>query len=79
VKKISWEERFDEALSVMVKAWISDERWSHRGKYWQPNNIVVELPPLSSPIPPCGGGRQPGVYPQGRCTGSQLWTSLTVE
>src|SRR6266700_6954749 len=27
------EARFDESLAVMLKAWTSDEPWSHRGKY----------------------------------------------
>ncbi|WP_089942012.1 LLM class flavin-dependent oxidoreductase [Candidatus Entotheonella palauensis] len=46
------EERFDEALSVLVKAWTSDERWSHQGKYWQFDNVVVEPPTAQQPHPP---------------------------
>ncbi|ETW98383.1 MAG: hypothetical protein ETSY1_18960, partial [Candidatus Entotheonella factor] len=46
------EERFDEALSVLVKAWTSDERWSHQGKYWQFDNVVVEPPAAQQPHPP---------------------------
>src|SRR5919201_3631780 len=29
------EVRFDECLEVMLRAWTSDEPWSHRGTYWQ--------------------------------------------
>ena len=45
------DDRFDESLEVMLKAWTSDERWSHRGKYWQLDNVLVEPPPASKPHP----------------------------
>src|SRR5216110_2928427 len=32
--------RFDEALAVIVKAWTSNEKFSHRGHYWQFDEIV---------------------------------------
>src|SRR6187455_2871163 len=34
--------RFDECLGVILKAWTADEPFSHRGKYWQFDKIVVE-------------------------------------
>src|SRR5215216_3866968 len=34
------EARFEESLEVILKAWTSDERWSHRGKYWQLDNVL---------------------------------------
>src|SRR6266516_376435 len=34
--------RFDESLEVMLKAWTSDEPWSHHGKYWQFESVSVE-------------------------------------
>jgi alkanesulfonate monooxygenase SsuD/methylene tetrahydromethanopterin reductase-like flavin-dependent oxidoreductase (luciferase family) len=43
--------RFDESLEVILKAWTSDERWSHRGRYWQFDNVVVEPPPAQRPHP----------------------------
>src|SRR5438874_3319011 len=46
------EARFDESLAVMLKAWASDEPWSHRGKYWQFENVVVEPPTAQKPHPP---------------------------
>jgi alkanesulfonate monooxygenase SsuD/methylene tetrahydromethanopterin reductase-like flavin-dependent oxidoreductase (luciferase family) len=46
------EERFDESLAVLLKAWTSDEPWSHRGKYWQFEDVVVEPPPAQKPHPP---------------------------
>lgn len=46
------EERFDESLAVILKAWTSDEPWSHRGKYWQFENVVVEPPTAQKPHPP---------------------------
>src|SRR5437867_3648318 len=36
------DQRFDECLEVMLKAWTSDRPWSHRGKYFQFDNVVVQ-------------------------------------
>ena len=44
--------RFDESLEVMRKAWTSDVPWSHRGTYWQFENVVVEPPTAQKPHPP---------------------------
>jgi alkanesulfonate monooxygenase SsuD/methylene tetrahydromethanopterin reductase-like flavin-dependent oxidoreductase (luciferase family) len=51
--------RFEEALSVILKAWTSDAPWSHHGKYWQFENVVVEPPTAQKPHPPLwmGAGR----------------------
>src|SRR2546425_4302007 len=46
------EERFDESLAVILKAWTTDEPWSHRGKYWQFEDVVVEPPTAQKPHPP---------------------------
>ena len=46
------EPRFDEVLEVMIKAWTSDTPWSHRGQYWQFDNVVVEPPTVQKPHPP---------------------------
>src|SRR6267142_4157026 len=46
------DERFDESLAVLRKAWTSDQPWSHRGKYWHFENIVVEPPTAQKPHPP---------------------------
>src|SRR5207245_8173001 len=43
--------RFDEALDVIVKAWTAEEPFSHRGRYWQFDNIVVEPPTAQKPHP----------------------------
>jgi alkanesulfonate monooxygenase SsuD/methylene tetrahydromethanopterin reductase-like flavin-dependent oxidoreductase (luciferase family) len=53
------DERFDESLAVLLKAWTSDAPWSHRGKYWQFDNVVVEPPTAQKPHPPLwmGAGR----------------------
>jgi alkanesulfonate monooxygenase SsuD/methylene tetrahydromethanopterin reductase-like flavin-dependent oxidoreductase (luciferase family) len=45
------EARFDEALDVMKKAWISRERFSHSGRYWRFNDVVVEPKPAQTPHP----------------------------
>ena len=44
--------RFDELLDVIVKAWTSKQRFSHRGKYWQFEDIIVEPPTAQKPHPP---------------------------
>src|SRR4051795_5415088 len=46
------EERFEEGLGVILKAWTSDQRFSHHGKYWNFENIVVEPPTRQKPHPP---------------------------
>jgi alkanesulfonate monooxygenase SsuD/methylene tetrahydromethanopterin reductase-like flavin-dependent oxidoreductase (luciferase family) len=43
--------RFDESLEVMRKAWTSDAPWSHRGRYWRFDNVVVEPPTFQKPHP----------------------------
>ncbi|MGH7388020.1 MAG: LLM class flavin-dependent oxidoreductase [Candidatus Rokuibacteriota bacterium] len=53
------DERFDESLEVLLKAWTSDAPWSHRGRHWQFDNVVVEPPTRQKPHPPLwmGAGR----------------------
>src|SRR5438876_2889610 len=46
------EERFQEALAVITKAWLCEQRFSHHGKYWDFENIVVEPPTAQRPHPP---------------------------
>jgi alkanesulfonate monooxygenase SsuD/methylene tetrahydromethanopterin reductase-like flavin-dependent oxidoreductase (luciferase family) len=45
-------DRFDESLEVILKAWTSDEPWSHHGKYWKFDEVVVEPPTHQKPHPP---------------------------
>jgi alkanesulfonate monooxygenase SsuD/methylene tetrahydromethanopterin reductase-like flavin-dependent oxidoreductase (luciferase family) len=44
--------RFSECLDVIIKAWTSNEPFSHRGRYWSFDNIVVEPPTAQRPHPP---------------------------
>ncbi len=55
--------RFDEALSVITQAFVNDTPFSHRGHYWQYDNIVVEPPTAQRPHPPfwMGAGSQRSV------------------
>jgi alkanesulfonate monooxygenase SsuD/methylene tetrahydromethanopterin reductase-like flavin-dependent oxidoreductase (luciferase family) len=46
------DDRFEESLEVLVKAWTLETPWSHRGKYWQFDNVVVEPPTAQKPHPP---------------------------
>src|SRR5215470_15688998 len=44
--------RFEEALEVITRAFTSETPFSHRGKYWQFDDIVVEPPTAQKPHPP---------------------------
>jgi alkanesulfonate monooxygenase SsuD/methylene tetrahydromethanopterin reductase-like flavin-dependent oxidoreductase (luciferase family) len=46
------EARFDETLDVLLKAWTRTERFSHHGRFWHFDNIVVEPPSAQKPHPP---------------------------
>jgi alkanesulfonate monooxygenase SsuD/methylene tetrahydromethanopterin reductase-like flavin-dependent oxidoreductase (luciferase family) len=48
--------RFNECLDVIIKAWTSDKPFSHEGKYWKFDNIVVEPPTAQKPHPPIWTG-----------------------
>jgi alkanesulfonate monooxygenase SsuD/methylene tetrahydromethanopterin reductase-like flavin-dependent oxidoreductase (luciferase family) len=45
-------ERFDEVLEVLVQSWTSTEPFSHEGKYWRFEDIVVGPPVVQRPHPP---------------------------
>lgn len=45
-------ERFDEAMEIIRKAWTAEGRFSHHGKRWHYENVVVEPEPLQRPHPP---------------------------
>jgi alkanesulfonate monooxygenase SsuD/methylene tetrahydromethanopterin reductase-like flavin-dependent oxidoreductase (luciferase family) len=44
--------RFDEAVEVMIRAWTERNRFSHQGRFWKFEDIVVEPPPAQKPHPP---------------------------
>jgi len=46
------EARFNESLDVIVKSWTSKQRFSHHGKYWNFEDIIVEPPTAQKPHPP---------------------------
>jgi alkanesulfonate monooxygenase SsuD/methylene tetrahydromethanopterin reductase-like flavin-dependent oxidoreductase (luciferase family) len=46
------EERFQEALTVITRAWTSEQRFSHHGKHWNVENVIVEPPTAQKPHPP---------------------------
>ncbi len=46
------EARFEECVELMTRAWVSKERFSHRGRFWRFDDIVVEPPPFQRPHPP---------------------------
>src|SRR6201992_2829050 len=46
------EARFEEAVAVMTQAWTTRQRFSHHGRFWHFEDIVVEPPPAQKPHPP---------------------------
>jgi alkanesulfonate monooxygenase SsuD/methylene tetrahydromethanopterin reductase-like flavin-dependent oxidoreductase (luciferase family) len=46
------EPRFEESVEVMTKAFTSRSRFSHQGRFWRFDDIVVEPPPAQQPHPP---------------------------
>jgi alkanesulfonate monooxygenase SsuD/methylene tetrahydromethanopterin reductase-like flavin-dependent oxidoreductase (luciferase family) len=44
--------RFEEAVEVMIRSWTTRQRFSHRGRFWRFDDIVVEPPPMQKPHPP---------------------------
>jgi alkanesulfonate monooxygenase SsuD/methylene tetrahydromethanopterin reductase-like flavin-dependent oxidoreductase (luciferase family) len=46
------ESRFEEGLEVILRAFASDAPFSHRGRYWQFDQVLVEPPPAQRPHPP---------------------------
>jgi alkanesulfonate monooxygenase SsuD/methylene tetrahydromethanopterin reductase-like flavin-dependent oxidoreductase (luciferase family) len=46
------EARFEESVAVMTRAFTSREQFTHRGRFWTFEDIVVEPPPAQQPHPP---------------------------
>jgi len=46
------EARYQECLSFIRQAWTAPGRFSHHGKYWHYDNVVVEPAPVQRPHPP---------------------------
>jgi alkanesulfonate monooxygenase SsuD/methylene tetrahydromethanopterin reductase-like flavin-dependent oxidoreductase (luciferase family) len=44
--------RFNESLDVIVKSWTSKQRFSHHGRYWNFEDVIVEPPTAQKPHPP---------------------------
>ena len=45
------DERFEESLDLILKSWTSEKRFSHHGKYWRFDDIIVEPPTAQKPHP----------------------------
>lgn len=44
-------ERYEEALEIMQRGWRCKERFSHQGKYWKLNDILIEPEITQKPHP----------------------------
>ena len=51
-------ERYDEAVAFLRKAWTAKGRFSHYGKRWHYQDIVIEPAPVQEPHPPLWIGAQ---------------------
>jgi len=55
------EARFEETVQFLRKAWTSKGRFSHRGRFWNYDDVVVEPAPVQKPHPPFWvGAASPG-------------------
>ncbi len=45
-------ERYDEAVAFLRQAWTAKGRFSHHGKHWKFEDVVIEPAPLQKPHPP---------------------------
>src|SRR5690349_13760723 len=45
-------DRFEEALDIITRSWTSRTRFSHEGRFWRFDDVVVEPPPAQQPHPP---------------------------
>ena len=52
------EERYQETVAFLRKAWTNDGRFSHHGKYWDYDDVVIEPAPVQKPHPPLWVGAQ---------------------
>jgi alkanesulfonate monooxygenase SsuD/methylene tetrahydromethanopterin reductase-like flavin-dependent oxidoreductase (luciferase family) len=46
------EARFEEAIEILTRSFTTRTRFSHYGRFWQFEDIVVEPPPAQAPHPP---------------------------
>jgi alkanesulfonate monooxygenase SsuD/methylene tetrahydromethanopterin reductase-like flavin-dependent oxidoreductase (luciferase family) len=46
------EARFEESLALIVKSWTRDTPWSHQGRFWRFEGVIVEPPTRQKPHPP---------------------------
>jgi alkanesulfonate monooxygenase SsuD/methylene tetrahydromethanopterin reductase-like flavin-dependent oxidoreductase (luciferase family) len=52
------EARYEETLAFLRKAWTSEGRFSHHGRFWHYDNVVIEPAPVQKPHPPFWVGAQ---------------------
>lgn len=50
------DERYRESIAFMTKAWTTDHRFSHHGKYWSFEDVIIEPPCIQKPHPPIWSG-----------------------
>lgn len=73
-------ERYEECLAFLRKAWTTQGRVSHHGKYWQFDDIAVEPSPVQRPHPPLwvGAGGSPSLRAAGASDFNILLDQIAV-
>ena len=56
-------ERFEEGMAFLRSAWSSAGRFSHTGRFWRFEDVVIEPRPVQAPHPPfwMGAGSEPSI------------------
>jgi alkanesulfonate monooxygenase SsuD/methylene tetrahydromethanopterin reductase-like flavin-dependent oxidoreductase (luciferase family) len=72
------QERYNEGLELLLKSLTSQERFSHHGKYWNYDNIIVEPAPIQLPHPPIwmAAGRAEGIAYVASCNYNVLFDQI---
>lgn len=54
---------YEETVEVLLKAWGSQQRFSHHGEHWDFEDVVIEPSPIQKPHPPIwtGAGSIPSI------------------
>ncbi|WCT74479.1 LLM class flavin-dependent oxidoreductase [Sphingomonas naphthae] len=53
--RVSMEEahrRYEETYAFLRRAWMSDQRFNHRGEFWSFDDVVIDPPVVQRPHPP---------------------------
>lgn len=64
--------RYEEALELVLKSWTSRERFSHQGRFWSFQDVIVEPFPVQAPPPIWVAAGSEGSVRQAAASGQRL-------